>query len=65
VGASRLSEAGPLPKEPVWQLRFPQLAFSVEARKLIRFNKSENQKGMWKSIFACCHSGSEACATKQ
>jgi hypothetical protein len=49
----------------VWQLRFPQLAFSVEARKLIRFNKSENQKGMWKSIFACCHSGSEACATKQ
>jgi hypothetical protein len=45
----------------VWQLRFPQLAFSVEARKLIRFNKSENPKGMWKSIFACCHSGSSAC----
>jgi hypothetical protein len=49
-----------LPSEPVWQLRFPQLALSVEARKLIRFNKSENAKGMWKSIFASCHSGSEA-----
>jgi hypothetical protein len=47
--------------EPVWQLRFPQLAFSVEARKLIRFNKSENAKGMWKSIFASCHTGSSAC----
>jgi hypothetical protein len=38
--------------------------FSVKARKLIRFNKSENAKGMWKSIFASCHTGSEACATK-
>jgi hypothetical protein len=45
----------------VWQLRFPQLVFSVEARKLIRFNKSENAKGMWKSIFASWHSGSSAC----
>jgi hypothetical protein len=52
----------------VWQLRFPQLAFSVEARKLIPFNKNENAKGMWKSIFASCHSGSSAsrasCACK-
>jgi hypothetical protein len=48
----------------VWQVRFPQLAFSVEARKLIRFNKSENAKAMWKSIFASCHSGSEGAAEK-
>jgi len=51
-------------EEPVWQLRFPQLVFFVEARKLIRFNKSENAKRMWKSIFASCHSGSEARPTK-
>jgi hypothetical protein len=50
-------------EEPLWQPRFPQLVFSVEARKLIRFNKSENTNGRWKSIFASCHSGSEACAT--
>jgi hypothetical protein len=48
----------------VWQPCFPQPLFSVKARKLIRFNKSENAKGMWKSIFASCHTGSEACATQ-
>jgi hypothetical protein len=45
----------------VWQPRFPQLAFSVEARKSIRFNKKENAKGMWKSIFAGFHTSSSAC----
>jgi hypothetical protein len=49
-------------EEPVWQPRFPQLVFSVETRKLFRFNKSENAKGKWKSIFAGFHTGSEACA---
>jgi hypothetical protein len=33
-------------EEPVWQPRFPQPAFSVEAHILSRFNKSENAKGM-------------------
>ncbi len=34
------------------QRRFPQFEFSVEARKFNRFNKNENAKGIWKSIFA-------------
>jgi hypothetical protein len=42
----------------VWQPRFPQLAFPGEADKLSCFNKSENAKGMWKSIFAGWHTGS-------
>jgi hypothetical protein len=50
-------------EEPVWQPRFPQPAFSVEAHILSRFNKSENAKGMWKSIFASFHTGSEAYPT--
>jgi hypothetical protein len=51
-------------EEPVWQLRFPQPVFFVEAHILSRFNKSENAKGMWKSIFASFHTGSEARPTR-
>jgi len=48
----------------VWQPRFPQLVFFVEAANLIRFNESKKRKGMWKSIFGISHTGSEACPTK-
>src|SRR5258706_1916855 len=50
--------------ESVWQPRFPQVVFFVEALNLSCFNKSGNRKGMWKSIFATSHTDSEACATK-
>jgi hypothetical protein len=56
----RLLKKNPQAQEPVWQPRFPQPAFSVEAHILSRFNKSENAKGMGKSIFASFHTGSEA-----
>ena len=52
-------------KEPVWQPRFPELVFSAEARKLLRFNKNENAKGMWKSIFDRSHTGSAAYPTSE
>src|SRR5258706_8597835 len=47
--------------ESVWQPRFPQVVFFVEALNLSCFNKSGNRKGMWKSIFATSHTDSSAC----
>src|SRR5882672_12437859 len=52
-------------EESVWQPRFPQVVFFVEALNLSYFNKSGNRKGMWKSIFATSHTDSEACATRR
>src|SRR5258706_5617478 len=48
-------------EESVWQPRFPQVVFFVEALNLSCFNKSGNRKGMWKSIFATSHTDSSAC----
>jgi hypothetical protein len=45
-------------EEPVWQPRFPQIVFSGESRKSRYSNKTGNRKGMWKSIFALCHTDS-------
>jgi hypothetical protein len=45
----------------VWQPRFPQLVFFVEAGNSIHFNKSKIGRGMWKSIFGTWHTGSSAC----
>jgi hypothetical protein len=47
-------------KEPVWQPRFPQVVFSGESRKSHCSNKMGNREGMWKSIFAPCHTDSKA-----
>src|SRR6266404_8238734 len=47
--------------ESVWQPRFPQVVFFVEALNLSCFNKSGNRKGMWKLIFATSHTDSSAC----
>jgi hypothetical protein len=43
----------------VWQPRFPQVVFSGESRKSRCSNKIGNRKGMWKSIFAPCHTDSK------
>src|SRR5258707_6758541 len=57
VGIGSVAQAS----ESVWQPRFPQVVFFVEALDLSCFNKSGNRKGMWKSIFATSHTDSSAC----